>query len=116
VTLRADLFDAAGVTRYNSDTFVTDGGLFTVDVAHPSDDSRGRYDVRHGASMRLACRADGDGVACTIELPGGQRHQRDSRFYNSMLPGWLANAPVPLTFSIDEAAAGAAETLVVTGE
>ena len=114
VTLRADLFDAAGVTAYNSDTFAVDGGLFTVDVAHPSDDRRGRYDTRHGASMRLACQAGGAGVACEIDLPGGQRHHRDSPFYNSLLDEWLTNRAVPLTFSVDAVAETAVESVLIT--
>jgi penicillin G amidase len=109
VILRADLFDNAGVTEFNSDQFANDGGMFTVDVAHPADELNDDYFHRSGPSMRLACAASDAAVQCTIELPGGQRHDRDSQFYNSMLDEWLANDPVPFLYGIDEAAASAVE-------
>ena len=114
--LTADLFNLL-TDEFDSDTYTNDGGLFTVDVANPRNEIRDDYTQTAGPSMRLACQASEDGVGCTIELPGGQRHLRDSRFYtsgsNSMLPQWLANQPVPLIFSIDEAASAAVETVHV---
>jgi penicillin G amidase len=112
VTLVADLFSVA-TTEFNSPAFANDGGQFTVDVANPANDIDDRYNQPNGPSMRLACQADEPGVSCTIELPGGQRHDRDSPFYDSMLEDWLTNRPVPIGFAIDEVAAGAVETVRV---
>lgn len=111
VTLRADLFDAAGVHEFNSDTFANDGGMFTVDVANPTDELHDKYEQTHGPSMRLACAASQSEVECTIELPGGQRHHRDSQFYDSMFDEWLANQPVPFLYSLDAAASAAVESV-----
>jgi penicillin G amidase len=111
VTLRADLFDAAGVTEFNSDSFANDGGMFTVDVAHPADAADDDYSHPNGPSMRFACEASDATVQCTIELPGGQRHDRNSQFYNSMLDEWLTNQPAPFLFGMDEAAAASVESV-----
>ena len=111
VALRADLFDNAGVTEFNSDSYANDGGMFTVDVAHPADELADKYFHRNGPSMRFACEASDAAVDCTIELPGGQRHLRDSQFYDSMLDEWLANRPVPFLFGLEQAAASAVESV-----
>ena len=111
LSLRADLFDANGVTEFNSDSFANDGGMFTVDVAHPADELRDDYFQRNGPSMRFACEASEAAVQCTIELPGGQRHDRDSQFYDSMFDEWLVNHPVPFLYALDEAAAAAVESV-----
>jgi len=111
VTLRADLFDTAGIEQYNSDQYANDGGMFTVDVANPSDELHDDYSQRHGPSMRFACAASETAVDCTIELPGGQRHHRDSQFYDSMFDEWLANQPVPFIYGLDAAAAAAVESV-----
>ena len=117
ISLAADLFSAAGIRDFDSATYANDGGLFTVDVANPRDEITGAFNQTNGPSMRFACEADKAGVNCTIELPGGQRHHRDSPFYadgdSSMLQDWLVNQPVPLVFAIDEVAASAAETVRV---
>jgi penicillin amidase len=109
VSLRADLFDAVGITQYNSEEASNDGGMFTVDVANPADELGDHYDQRHGPSMRFACAASEADIECTIELPGGQRHHRDSPFYDSMFDEWLSNQPVPFLYGMDEAAAAAVE-------
>lgn len=111
VTLRADLFDRNGVPQYNSAAYANDGGMFTVDVAHPADELHDDYSHKSGPSMRFACAAADAGVQCTIELPGGQRHHRDSPFYDSMFDEWLVNRPVPFLFGLDEAAAASVESV-----
>ncbi len=113
VTLRADLFNDIGVTTYNSGTYANDGGAFTVDVAHPASEINHNYVQNSGPSMRFACQTGADGVDCTIELPGGQRHDRSSGYYNSMLPDWLTNQPTPLLFDIAEVQALGGESLQV---
>ena len=97
VTLRAPLFSDAGVEDYDHGPFVNDGGFYTVDVANPSATNSDGYFHRSGPSMRFACEAPADTpVRCTIQLPGGQRHFRDSPHYDDLLQKWLANEPVPL--------------------
>ncbi|HTE55935.1 MAG TPA: penicillin acylase family protein [Kofleriaceae bacterium] len=113
LTLRADLFDGIGVGDYNSETFANDGGTFTVDVAQPRNEIDDNYVQTAGPSMRFACETGEAGVSCTIELPGGQRHDRSSPFYDSMLGDWLSNLPVPLVSDLAAAATSAAETLTV---
>ncbi len=116
LTLVADLFGSF-TGDFNSDTYTNDGGLFTVDVANPRNEDADQYDQPAGPSMRFACQADEPAVSCTIELPGGQRHHRDSPFYtsgsNSMLDEWLINKPVPLVFSVDEVATSPADSVTV---
>lgn len=114
LTLRADLFSNIGVTEFDSATYANDGGAFTVDVAHPASEINDNYVQNSGPSMRFACQTGADGVDCTIELPGGQRHDRSSAFYNSMLPDWLINLPAPLLFDIAEVEAQGGESLVVS--
>ena len=113
LTLRADLFDGAAVPDFNSDAFINDGALSTVDVASPINDIRNNYAHSAGASTRLTCSADASGVACNHELPGGQRHHRSSNFYLSLLEKYLANEPSALGFSIVDARASAAESVRV---
>lgn len=102
LTLRADLFDRIGEDDFNSDTYANDGGTFTVDVASPRSEINDNYVQTNGPSMRFACQTGEGGIDCSIELPGGQRHDRSSAFYNSMLPDWLTNQPVPFLFDIAE--------------
>jgi hypothetical protein len=61
--------------------------------------------------MRFACAAGESAIDCTIELPGGQRHHRDSQFYDSMFDEWLTNQPVPFIYGLDAAAAAAVESV-----
>jgi len=97
ITLRADLLDTAGVTDYNNGPYANDGGNYTVDVARPGSD----MSHRSGASMRLACAVSPEGgPACTIQLPGGQRHFPDDMFYENLLHRWLENRPIELEFDV----------------
>jgi penicillin G amidase len=112
VTLRADLLGQI-TSNFDSDVFSNDGGLFTVDVANPSRESLDNYSQSAGPSMRFACQTGTAGVDCTIELPGGQRHDRNSDFYDSMMNDWLTNRPVPFLFDVDQVAENAAETVRV---
>ncbi len=113
LTLRADLFDAAGVDEFNSDTFINDGALSTVDVAAPINDIDDDYTQAAGASTRLTCSADSSCVSCYHELPGGQRHARSSNFYLSLFEKYLVNEPSALGFSIVDARADAVESVRV---
>jgi penicillin G amidase len=96
----------------SSGTFANDGGLHTVDVAHPSDGEN--FSHRGGPSMRFACDADvADGVRCTMELPGGQRHFADDPHFDDLLARWLVNDPFPLHFVAADVAAASLENLTV---
>lgn len=101
VTLMADLFSTFGLTEFNNGAYALPGGLSTVNVASPSEDPAKGFDVRAGASMRLICEGLPEGMDCTIQMPGGQRHYRDSPFYQNFLERWLTNTPAPLRFGVD---------------
>jgi penicillin amidase len=117
LTLRADLFDAAGLPTYNNPAegagYANDGGLFTVDVANPRNLGADDYSHSAGPSMRFACAAGEDGVECTIELPGGQRHFRDSPNYDDFLQKYLVNTPTPLLFNLEDVEAAGPEVVTI---
>lgn len=97
-TLLPDLFSQfPGTGQYNSPTYSTVGGLYTVNVANPNlvGDSLAHSS---GASMRLICEAPTEGVTCSVQLPGGQPHFRDDDGYLSLMDEWLENTPTPLIF------------------
>ena len=96
--LRSDVDSASGglVSTYNESGFANDGGLFTVDVANPTDD----YDQVSGASMRLVCEVPSTGPECSIQLPGGQSAHADSPSYLALLDRYLRNVPHQLDMSI----------------
>jgi penicillin G amidase len=88
--------------------YANDGGLYTVDVAAPSDPAAGDFRQRIGASLRLACQADSkSGVRCTVELPGGNAGDPASPYFDNMLADYLRNRPVPLEFDLAAARAHA---------
>lgn len=97
VTLAADLFNDAGIRMFNNGPYANDGGLYTVDVANPSGMLSDDYSHGSGASMRFACDIDpASGPDCTLQIPGGQRHFRESEHYDDLLQKWLVNEPFPL--------------------
>jgi penicillin amidase len=115
LTLRAELFDSFGIGSFNSGPWVNDGGLYTVDVASPRNTLSGNFSHSSGASTRFVCRAPvGGTVSCQVQLPGGQRHFRDSDNYEDLLMDWLVNEPSDLLFDITAAAESAASTIVFT--
>lgn len=99
LSLLADLFGEFGVMQYDNGFYARDGGLFTVQVANPSGSIEENFDVRAGASMRLNCEGLPEGMSCSIQLPGGQVHFRDSPYYDSFLPLWLSNEPTDFPFN-----------------
>ncbi|MCB9533496.1 MAG: penicillin acylase family protein [Myxococcales bacterium] len=111
VTLRADLFDSFGVAVYNNGPWVNNGGTHTVDVAAPRSLTGGDFTHSAGASTRFVCHVATAGVDCTVQMPGGQRHYRDSPNYQDGLLRWLHNEPVALGFDYAAEAATAAEQL-----
>lgn len=113
VALRADLFPEFGITTYNNGTYALPGGLSTVNVAGPSQKPEDGFDTGHGASMRLICEGFSEGMKCTIQMPGGQRHFRNSPYYANFLERWLTNTPAPLRFN---EAIDAVETVTFVAE
>lgn len=111
LTLRADLFSSFGVPTYDSAGWTNDGGMGTVDVAQPAFSRSNTYSHGAGASMRFVCELPSGGPQCTVQLPGGQRHYRDSPNYDDLLRKWLVNEPVDLIFDLAEAFDGAAYQL-----
>ena len=98
LTLTADLFPDFGITDYNNGSYAFPGGISTVNVAAPSQSPDDGFDGTHGASMRLTCEGLPEGMKCSIQLPGGQRHFRDSPYYANFLERWLTNTTTPLLF------------------
>lgn len=111
LTLRADLFDDAGVPIYNNGPNANDGGLHSVDVAKPRNVWADDYSHTNGASMRFVCRLNSEGVRCNTQLPGGQVHHPGDPHYDDLLAGYLANQPFDLPFSPEEVAAATVEIL-----
>lgn len=110
-TLRADLFDSFGVGTYNNGEWANDGGMYTVDVASPRSVINNDYTHGSGASTRWVCRAPESGVRCSVQLPGGQRHFRDSPNYEDALQRWLRNEPTELEFDMAAAEANAVSSI-----
>lgn len=110
VTLNAAIINNAGVKDFNNGPYPNHGGLYTVDVANPRDLHERDYDHSSGASMRFVCELSSP-PACQIEIPGGQRHHRDSPHYEDLLRRWLDREPWMIPFSDEEIAAQSIETL-----
>lgn len=113
LTLGADLFSNAGIADFDHGAFAHGGGLHTVDVAAPRNMFADNFAFRHGASMRFSCRAGEPVVQCTTELPGGNRHHRDSPYYANLLEKWLVNQPTPIPFQPSEVDAATVESIAV---
>ncbi len=99
LTLAADLFSSFGVPNFDNGPWVNDGNTWTVDVASPRSPLTDRFSHGSGASARLVCEGEPAGVTCTIQLPGGQRHYRDSANYDDLLRRYLRNEAQPLLFT-----------------
>jgi penicillin amidase len=113
VTLRADLLDAAGVELFNNGPYANDGAMWTVDVAQPRNPSARDFSHLSGPSMRFVCEGRPEGMTCTMELPGGQRHFRDDATYDVFLDDWLNNRPWALLRGPAAVAADAIQTVRV---
>jgi penicillin amidase len=101
MTVAAPLFNDAGVTDFNFGPFANDGGIDTVDVGNCRSPERHRYHHTSGASVRFTCEMT-EPPACSLQLPGGQRHRRAGEHYNDLLPRWLANDPFEMPFTARE--------------
>lgn len=106
LTLAADLFSAFGIPNFDNGPHANDGNLWTVDVAAPVSPTSGDWSHASGASARLNCEGASMGMRCTIQLPGGQRHYRDSANYADLLELYLRNEPTDLLFGAADVAAG----------
>lgn len=115
LTLRS-IYDNFGVTTYNDGPHAAPGGLQTVNVANPSyrtpaSGAAPSFPFSSGPSIRLVSEVTADGPQMSLQLPGGADLHRESDFYNSLLPNWLINEPVPFLFG-----AGAVEEPYATIE
>lgn len=114
VTL-GSLFSSAGITQFDSEPFVNDGGFFTVDVANPTGrggDFDDDFTHSAGASLRVVFEVTDDGsIEGWFQLPGGQDHHRDSQWYLSLMDDWLSNTPRKLLFERSEVESEAVQTL-----
>lgn len=105
LTLRSPL-SQPGVRFFDSATYATPGGLFTVNVANPAsvnlDDNsptnRLRFSHSNGPSVRTLIEVGTDTPHMKIQLPGGEDLHRQSNFYNNMVPRWVSNTPVDFAF------------------
>jgi penicillin G amidase len=97
VTMNASILNEAGVRDFNNGPYPNHGGLYTVDVANPRNLFTRQYDHSAGASMRFVCELSSPPI-CQIEVPGGQRHHRDSPYYDDLLHKWLDRDPILLPF------------------
>ena len=115
ITLRADLFDAAGIPTFNHGPFANDGGLFTVDVGNTYAMLADIYSHTSGPSMRFVCEVMSEtGPSCTMQIPGGQQHFRDSPHYDDLLQKWLVNESFPLMTDLTEVEASGAEPITIS--
>lgn len=113
ITLRADVFDSAGVSRYNNGPWANDGGWYTVDVANPDGSYSGNFTHSAGPSMRFVCEAKSTGPECTMQLPGGQRNRPGEDHYEDLFLKWLDNETIPLNFKPADIDAATASMLTV---
>jgi penicillin amidase len=108
LTLRSPLSQPA-LRTFDSATYATPGGLFTVNVANPAAANIDKVsattplDFSHtnGPSIRTLIEVGTDTPHMKIELPGGEDLHRDSPFYNNMVPRWITNTPVDFAFGAD---------------
>jgi penicillin amidase len=102
ITLRS-IFDNFGVPTYNAGPFAASGGLETVNVANPrvglpEDGDPFDFGFRSAASIRVVVEFTADGPQIRYQLPGGNDLDRESPFYNNLLPNWLNNEPIVFPF------------------
>jgi hypothetical protein len=87
----------------------------TVDVAAPRNVAGDDFTQRAGASMRFQCEAPADEpVRCRMQFPGGQRHFRDSPFYETGVQAYLRGEGADIALTDDAVNAAAVETRTVT--
>jgi penicillin amidase len=118
LTLRS-IYDNFGFATYNEGPFAAPGGLYTVNVANPSNralpDEGDPWDFAFasGPSVRFVVEARADGPRMVYQLPGGTDLHRESDFYNNLLPRWLANDPIEFPFGPEAVAEPALEIEVL---
>ncbi len=110
-----------GMNQFDSQLYSTPGGLLTVNVASPSNvnvtstNATLQRDFSHtsGPSIRTLIEVGTDTPHMKVTLPGGSDLHRQSKFYNNMVPNWLANTPVDFAFGPGAVKNPAADILVV---
>ena len=115
LTMLADLVSAI-TPQFNHGPFATPGGLYTINVANPSnpnDEDEPSYGHGSGASMRMVVEGKPEGFVGHFNFPGGQVHRRDSEFYDHLLDGWLTNTHFVMPFTPEEVDAQSVTTTTV---
>jgi penicillin amidase len=110
-----------GMNQFDSQLYATPGGLLTVNVASPSNvdvtstNATRQRDFSHtsGPSIRTLIEVGTDSPHMKVTLPGGSDLHRQSKFYNNMVPNWLANTPVDFAFGPGAVKNPAADITVV---
>jgi penicillin amidase len=115
ITLTAAVISAAGVKSYDHGPYPNHGGLHTVDVANPRDMHGRNFEHTSGASMRFICELTSP-PRCAVEVPGGQRHHRDSPHYDDLFRRWLDRTPTMMPFSDEEIDAVVTEEINFPGD
>lgn len=112
VLFAADLLGSL-VSTFNNGPFAAPGGQWTVNVANPRNVGGEDYSFRAGASMRLMVENTADGLKGKISFPGGQKHFRDSPYYDNLVEGWLNNTPIDLPFKAADIAGITDSTITI---
>jgi len=94
------------LAQFDSVAYATPGGLYTVNVANPSNVNIASNDITiegdmsesSGPSIRTLIEVGTDSPHMKVCLPGGSDLHRKSKFYNNMVPNWLTNTPVDFAF------------------
>ncbi len=110
LTMAAPGFSSLSLTSYNAGPFAAPGGLMAINVANPRGSSWG---FSSGPSMRHVAEVSADGIKSFWTLPGGQRHFRDSPYYDNLLDPWLSTTHFEMPFEPADVTAAAVETLEV---
>lgn len=78
--------------------YPNDGALGTLDAATPLF-LFGNYVQLGGPVMRMVTELDPKGVKSWNALPGGQVHDRTSKHYDDLVPGFMQNEAYPVPFA-----------------
>lgn len=109
----SNVLNDAGFVQYNEGPYAAPGGAYAINVATPRNASERDWGFSHGPSMRHVSDFTADGIVSWWTLPGGQRHFRDSPFYDSLLDDWLAADHFEMPFRAADVEAAAEETIMV---
>jgi penicillin amidase len=111
----------SGTTAFDGPTYPTPGGLYTVNVANPTNvtlDSTpllAQYTATSGPSIRSLIDLSSGTPQMKVMLPGGADLHRNGTFYENLAPKWLSDTPVDFPFGAGAVTAPAASITVTPG-